>query len=300
MSSATPDVDSPVQQDIERATCDVVHDVGSDLVAQQPQQQQLPSQGVRGDGVSDNLGGFPSRDQPKKSPPLGGRRVRVKMEYINDKVRRYRTFSRRKSGIMKKARELTTLTGTQMMLLMASETGYLYTFATPKLQPLVASDAINALIRACLSRPNPPPGYQGTSAFDLRRTRLMPVAGDLQKARQLVYGSPRSGPLHAGSSGAGLRSEPASGPTARVHPFPPGLQRTHFVAQAQQPAATVAPRAAFGPDAHRQQIPASMLLASAAQSHHLPSSCVAFAPPAVHAHRSSGPRATLFPPHFAF
>ena len=45
------------------------------------------------------------------------------------------------------AYELSTLTGTQVMLLVASETGHVYTFATRKLQPMITSDAGKALIQ---------------------------------------------------------------------------------------------------------------------------------------------------------
>ncbi|XP_014211963.1 serum response factor homolog [Copidosoma floridanum] len=42
----------------------------------------------------------------KKSPPSNGKktkgRVKIKMEYIDNKLRRYTTFSKRKTGIMKK------------------------------------------------------------------------------------------------------------------------------------------------------------------------------------------------------
>ena len=38
-------------------------------------------------------------------------RVKVRMEFIKNKLRRYTTFSKRKTGIMKKAYELATLTG---------------------------------------------------------------------------------------------------------------------------------------------------------------------------------------------
>ncbi|KAK6300215.1 hypothetical protein J4Q44_G00283130 [Coregonus suidteri] len=51
-------------------------------------------------------------------------RVKIKMEFIDNKLRRYTTFSKRKTGIMKKAYELSTLTGTQVLLLVASETGH--------------------------------------------------------------------------------------------------------------------------------------------------------------------------------
>lgn len=52
-----------------------------------------------------------------------------------------------------KAYELSTLTGTQVMLLVASETGHVYTFATRKLQPMITSDAGKQLIQTCLNSP---------------------------------------------------------------------------------------------------------------------------------------------------
>lgn len=107
--------------------------------------------------------------QIKKSPPSNGKktkgRVKIKMEYIENKLRRYTTFSKRKTGIMKKAYELSTLTGTQVMLLVASETGHVYTFATRKLQPMITSEAGKALIQTCLNSPDPP---AGSSAGDQR------------------------------------------------------------------------------------------------------------------------------------
>lgn len=47
----------------------------------------------------------------KKSPPANGKktkgRVKIKMEYIDNKLRRYTTFSKRKTGIMKKVSKIT-------------------------------------------------------------------------------------------------------------------------------------------------------------------------------------------------
>lgn len=44
--------------------------------------------------------------KPKKAPPPNGKktkgRVKIKMEFIDNKLRRYTTFSKRKTGIMKK------------------------------------------------------------------------------------------------------------------------------------------------------------------------------------------------------
>ncbi|KAF8933146.1 transcription factor of the MADS box [Haplosporangium gracile] len=56
---------------------------------------------------------------------------------------------------MKKAFELSTLTGTQVLLLVVSETGLVYTFTTPKLQPIVTKEAGRNLIQACLHSADP-------------------------------------------------------------------------------------------------------------------------------------------------
>jgi len=105
---------------------------------------------------------------PKKKKQ--GRR-KIKIEFIDDKSRRQITFSKRKAGIMKKAYELTTLTGTQALLLIASETGHVYTFATPKLQPFVTRQDGKALIQRCLNSPDdtsytPPPTAGNTLPVD--------------------------------------------------------------------------------------------------------------------------------------
>lgn len=106
---------------------------------------------------NDVPGGFTYVD---KDGEPGRRKIRI--EYITDKSRRHITFSKRKAGIMKKvgdvschltchvwlvcllsvqcslqAYELSILTGTQVLLLVVSETGLVYTFTTTKLQPLV-------------------------------------------------------------------------------------------------------------------------------------------------------------------
>merc|ERR1712137_1509655 len=44
-------------------------------------------------------------------------------------------------------------TGTQALLLVASETGHVYTFATPKLQPFVTLPEGKNLIQSCLNAP---------------------------------------------------------------------------------------------------------------------------------------------------
>ncbi|XP_077536763.1 serum response factor blistered isoform X4 [Haemaphysalis longicornis] len=143
VGDATASLDDIVASGERKSSADETSGMTLDdmLLQQQPQQQQ---------------------QQPKKMPPPNGKktkgRVKIKMEFIDNKLRRYTTFSKRKTGIMKKAYELSTLTGTQVMLLVASETGHVYTFATRKLQPMITSDAGKALIQTCLNSPDPPQG----------------------------------------------------------------------------------------------------------------------------------------------
>ncbi|KAL5039199.1 hypothetical protein BDV3_002585 [Batrachochytrium dendrobatidis] len=113
-----------------------------------------------GNNINDATG-FNSLDTGFTRKRTAGRR-KIKIEYIEDKSRRHITFSKRKAGIMKKAYELSTLTGTQVLLLVASETGHVYTFATPKLQPLITNPEGKSIIQSCLNTPDeginmPPP-----------------------------------------------------------------------------------------------------------------------------------------------
>ncbi|SAM04191.1 hypothetical protein [Absidia glauca] len=102
-----------------------------------------------------------STEVPRKRN--SGRR-KIKIEYIEDKNRRHITFSKRKAGIMKKAYELSTLTGTQVLLLVVSETGLVYTFTTVKLQPIVTKPEGKSLIQACLNAPDP--GMEGAGLLE--------------------------------------------------------------------------------------------------------------------------------------
>ena len=121
-------------------------------------------------------------------------RRKINIEFIADKSRRHITFSKRKAGIMKKvadrrspprsgwrlwpltlalllrrragmqAYELSTLTGTEVLLLVASETGHVYTFATPKLQPLITKQEGKNLIQSCLNSPDVPSAAAAATA----------------------------------------------------------------------------------------------------------------------------------------
>ncbi|XP_063300261.1 serum response factor [Pelobates fuscus] len=116
----------------------------------------VPEAGGPGTGGGGYPGASGSVSGAKPGKKTRGR-VKIKMEFIDNKLRRYTTFSKRKTGIMKKAYELSTLTGTQVLLLVASETGHVYTFATRKLQPMITSETGKALIQTCLNSPDSPP-----------------------------------------------------------------------------------------------------------------------------------------------
>lgn len=83
------------------------------------------------------------------------------------------------------------------MLLVASETGHVYTFATRKLQPMITSEAGKALIQTCLNSPDPPVGSAGgdqrMSATGFEETELTyNISDEDSKVRQMVYGSPHT------------------------------------------------------------------------------------------------------------
>jgi MADS-box transcription factor len=133
--------------------------------------QPSPGDDLTGNGVDargtkrprTSMAGDDDDDDDEK----GGReRRKIEIKFIQDKSRRHITFSKRKAGIMKKAYELSVLTGTQVLLLVVSETGLVYTFTTPKLQPLVTKAEGKNLIQACLNAPEPSGNENGVDAAD--------------------------------------------------------------------------------------------------------------------------------------
>lgn len=145
------------------------------------------------------------------------------------------------------------------MLLVASETGHVYTFATRKLQPMITSEAGKALIQTCLNSPDPPSGIpsgdQRMSATGFEETELSYNIGDEDsKVRQLVYGHGHHGHGHLGhpqtghygleqslmqqtfSGGGGGQSSPLSHPSQSYtthtghthHPHVPHPHSTHM------------------------------------------------------------------------
>lgn len=52
---------------------------------------------------------------------------------------------------MKKAHELSVLTGAQVLLIVASDTNHVYTFVTPKLRPIIGEEEGRNLVQSCLA-----------------------------------------------------------------------------------------------------------------------------------------------------
>ncbi|VDD80096.1 unnamed protein product [Mesocestoides corti] len=82
---------------------------------------------------------------------------KIPISFMQDRVRRCSTFSKRKTGLMKKAFELAELTGAEVLLLVASETNHVYTFTTNRLKAIIDSDQGRELIQSCLGSRKPPP-----------------------------------------------------------------------------------------------------------------------------------------------
>lgn len=58
---------------------------------------------------------------------------------IVERSERISSFHKRIDGIMKKAHQLTTLTGCQVLLFVVSETDQVYTFSTQKFRPMLTT-----------------------------------------------------------------------------------------------------------------------------------------------------------------
>ena len=92
------------QRGLKRTSNDICYEDSTESRQVIPQTQSLS---MTTDCVPDNTDeSYTTIGLPKKSPPSNGKktkgRVKIKMEYIDNKLRRYTTFSKRKTGIMKK------------------------------------------------------------------------------------------------------------------------------------------------------------------------------------------------------
>ncbi|GAA6018364.1 hypothetical protein JCM10207_000819 [Rhodosporidiobolus poonsookiae] len=109
-------------------------------------------EGAEEDDSEDEEGGAGGSKgkNPKKRNDSSTGRKRIAIEYIDDKPRRHVTFTKRKGGLMKKGYELSTLTGTDVLILIVSESGLVYHFSTPALSGIIHHDRGKDLISAAL------------------------------------------------------------------------------------------------------------------------------------------------------
>lgn len=167
-SSSRPKKQLPsnsVQPSIEQesTTALTASDLGGTLVPQTAEElAELSTESDDEDGENGS-GSKRRKGRGKSTQP----RRQIKIEYIQDKSRRNITFGKRKNGIFKKANEISILTGCEVMLIVAPKDSdhKAYTFATPKLQPMVTESAGETYIQNCLRygalMPGAPSGMTG-------------------------------------------------------------------------------------------------------------------------------------------
>lgn len=92
-------------------------------------------------GTPASAGGQQERRQHR-----GTGRKRIEIKPIPIKLKRQITFSKRKTGLLKKVRELTTLTQTEALVILVSETGNPHSFATKSFQEMIRGNNIRKLV----------------------------------------------------------------------------------------------------------------------------------------------------------
>lgn len=93
----------------------------------------------------------PDEDDDEEERNSSQQKRKYPIKYIENRTRRHVTFSKRRHGIMKKAYELSVLTGANALLLIFSNNGLVYTFTTPKLEPVVRDEEGKQLVWKCLN-----------------------------------------------------------------------------------------------------------------------------------------------------
>jgi hypothetical protein len=92
-------------------------------------------------------------EPPPTAAPKPTPRRKMQLEFIQDKAKRTSAFGKRKGGIMKKAYELHTLTGCDVMLLL-ERNGEVFTYASDRLVPMIAEQGPGRpLVLKCLEAP---------------------------------------------------------------------------------------------------------------------------------------------------
>ncbi|GAA5891655.1 hypothetical protein JCM8208_007359 [Rhodotorula glutinis] len=175
-------------------------------------------------GTAKGAGATTTKHPNKRNTQSVGRR-KITIQFIEDKPRRHVTFTKRKSGLMKKAYELSTLTGTDCLVLVVSESGLVYTFSTPALSGVTdhprGKEVIQASLRGELGSlgdddhlPAPAP----SASTGMAMTATTPI-GTVKKPRKKRAVAPSR------SSHDGFESPaPSLAHLQPIAPYPPHLQ----------------------------------------------------------------------------
>ncbi|PBP19236.1 SRF-type transcription factor [Diplocarpon rosae] len=181
-----------------------------DQVSPSALEDHVNGNSVENRGVKRQRTTAPADDDDDDDDKPGRERRKIEIKFITDKSRRHITFSKRKAGIMKKAYELSVLTGTQVLLLVVSETGLVYTFTTPKLQPLVTKAEGKNLIQACLNAPEPVNnGDNGVDDQNTVDSPEEPAPQHLPPQQQGRPGMPQQQNMHPGYMPQSLEQQQA-------------------------------------------------------------------------------------------
>jgi len=114
-----------------------------------------------------------------KKKPCGAKKRKIKIEFIEDKTKRNVTFSKRKTGLLKKAFELSAMSESQILALVVSETGNVFSYATDDLLPLLNEEEFRTAIKACLE--SPASATASATVTQNKTSSLKSVSGSLRK-----------------------------------------------------------------------------------------------------------------------
>lgn len=130
-------------------------------VPEPPKPDIVPEKNVLSKKVDEILQGL----ETEKSR-YGGRQ-KIDIKFINDKARRGVTFSKRKSGMMKKAQELAVLTGADVLLVISTNPGKtVFTYASDNFKTFLEEQRNRDALLSCLKTKEENEGEQDKSDSD--------------------------------------------------------------------------------------------------------------------------------------
>eukprot|EP01098_Paradermamoeba_levis_P013730 TRINITY_DN6326_c0_g1_i1.p1 TRINITY_DN6326_c0_g1~~TRINITY_DN6326_c0_g1_i1.p1 ORF type:complete len:225 (+),score=58.72 TRINITY_DN6326_c0_g1_i1:41-676(+) len=108
-------------------------------------------------------------------------------KYIQDKDERLSNFEEKKKGFIKKAFQLSLLTGIEVLALVAnSDSGHVSTFATPKAQQMLTKPEGRTLIQSCMNQPEPSETSPSTTSVGWPSEFSQPSGGEWQSKKKEI------------------------------------------------------------------------------------------------------------------